>query len=60
MWGDDFDFFDYNKWQKSNGWTFDGNKVTFSWDNVFTMNSALNLRLDYWPHAAASEDFLKE
>jgi hypothetical protein len=54
MWTDDFNSFDYSRWQKSNGWTFDGNRVTFSWDNVFTMNGALNMRLDYWPHAAKS------
>ena len=49
-WQDDFNQFDYTKWIKSNGWTFDGNRVTFSWDNVFTMNGNLNMRLDYWPH----------
>ena len=55
MWTDDFDNFDYSRWQKSNNWSFDGNRVTFSWDNVFTMNGALNLRLDYWPHAKEVE-----
>ena len=48
-WEDNFDSFDYNKWIKSNNWSFGGNKCTFSWDNVYTTDSVLNLRLDYWP-----------
>ncbi len=53
-WTDDFNNFDYSRWQKSNNWSFDGNRVTFSWDNVYTMNSALNLRIDYWRHAKSA------
>ena len=63
MWGDDFDNFDYTRWVKSNNWTFDGNKCTFSWDNVFTQNGNLNLRLDWWPHQSTVADapnFLNE
>ncbi len=53
-WTDDFNNFDYTRWIKSNNWSFDGNRVTFSWDNVYTMNSALNLRIDYWPHTKST------
>ncbi len=49
LWRDNFDYFDYSKWIKSNDWTFGGNLVTFSWDNVFTMNGSLNLRIDRYP-----------
>ena len=51
-WQDDFNNFDYGRWIKSDGWGFQGNRATFSKDNVFTLNGMLHMRLDYWPHAA--------
>ena len=59
-WQDDFDSFDYSRWQKSNGWSFESNSSTFYESQVYTENGALVLKMEKpWSeadHFAADEE----
>ena len=44
-WRDEFDYFDEDRWFKSNGWGLGSS--TFYKDNVYTENGALVFKMDY-------------
>ena len=52
-WQDNFDFLDNSKWQVSNNWGFGGNNCLFMYDNVWTQDGLLVIRMDWLPSAEA-------
>ena len=45
-WQDDFDSFDYSRWQKSDGWSFESNSSTFYATQVYTDAGHLVLKME--------------